>query len=84
VWQQLHHEAHLDDGRAVEKSVVRKIVDEELEKLRKRVGAERYAKGRYKEAAKMFLELVEAETFPEFLSLPAYDWLVANEAKLGQ
>jgi malate synthase len=84
VWQQLHHEAHLDDGRAVEKSVVRKIVDEELEKLKKRVGAERYAKGRYKEAAKMFLELVEAETFPEFLSLPAYDWLVANEAKLGQ
>jgi malate synthase len=83
VWQQLHHEAHLDDGRAVEKSFVRKIVDEELEKLKKSVGAERYAKGRYKEAAKMFLELVEAETFPEFLTLPAYDWLVANESKLG-
>ncbi|MCA3263204.1 MAG: malate synthase A [Telmatospirillum sp.] len=83
VWQQLHHEAHLDDGRAVEKAFVRKIVDEELEKLKKSVGAERYAKGRYKEAAKMFLELVEAETFPEFLTLPAYDWLVANEAKLG-
>jgi malate synthase len=83
VWQQLHHEAHLDDGRAVEKSFVRKTVDEELEKLKKSVGAERYAKGRYKEAAKMFLELLEAETFPEFLTLPAYDWLVANEAKLG-
>lgn len=83
VWQQLHHEAHLDDGRAVEKSFVRKVVDEELEKLKKSVGAERYAKGRYKEATKMFLELVEAETFPEFLTLPAYDWLVANEAKLG-
>jgi|GEM_PF-18514 len=83
VWQQLHHGAHLDDGRAVEKPMVRKIVDEELDRIKKSVGAERFAKGRYKEATKLFLELVEADSFPEFLTLPAYDWLVANEAKLG-
>jgi malate synthase len=83
VWQQLHHEAHLDDGRTVEKPMVRKIVEEELDKIKKSLGAERLAKSRFKEAAKLFLELVEAETFPEFLTLPAYDWLIANEAKLG-
>jgi malate synthase len=83
VWQQLHHAGHLDDGRAVEKPMVRKIVDEELDKIKKRVGADRFGKGRYKEAAKLFLDLVEAEKFPDFLTLPAYDWVIANEAKIG-
>jgi malate synthase len=83
VWQQLRHGATLDDGRPVEKSMVRKIVDEEMEKVKKAQGAERFAKGRFKEASKMFLEMVEAEKFPDFLTLPAYDWVIANEAKIG-
>ena len=83
VWQQVHHGAHLDDGRTVDKAMVRKTVDEEIEKMKKTLGAERFAKGRFKEATKLFLELVEADSFPEFLTLPAYDWIVANEAKLG-
>ncbi|MBN9497890.1 MAG: malate synthase A [Alphaproteobacteria bacterium] len=83
VWQQVHHGATLDDGREVDKPLVRKIVDEELEKIKKAQGADRYAKGRYKEASKMFLEMIDAEKFPDFLTLPAYDWVVANEAKIG-
>jgi malate synthase len=83
VWQQLRHGATLDDGRLVDKAMVRKIVDEEMEKVKKAQGAERFAKGRFKEASKMFLEMVEAEKFPDFLTLPAYDWVIANEAKIG-
>jgi malate synthase len=83
VWQQVHHGATLDDGREVDKPLVRKIVDEELEKIKKAQGADRYAKGRYKEASKMFLEMIDAEKFPDFLTLPAYDWVVANESKIG-
>jgi malate synthase len=83
VWQQLRHGATLDDGRSVDKALVRKIVDEEMDKAKKAQGAERFAKGRFKEAAKMFLEMVEAEKFPDFLTLPAYDWVIANEAKIG-
>ena len=83
VWQQLRHGATLEDGRMVDKAMVRKVVDEELEKIKKLVGAERFGKGRYKEAAKMFLDMCEAERFPEFLTLPAYDWVIANEAKIG-
>ncbi|MBL8805886.1 MAG: malate synthase A [Rhodospirillales bacterium] len=83
VWQQIRHGAALEDGRVVDKAMVRKIVDEELEKIRKLVGAERYGKGRYKEASKMFLDMCEAERFPEFLTLPAYDWIMANEAKIA-
>ncbi|MFM7344727.1 MAG: malate synthase A [Tagaea sp.] len=83
VWQQLRHGATLDDGRLVDKGMVRKIVDEEMDKVKKAQGAERFAKGRFKEASKMFLEMVEAEKFPDFLTLPAYDWVIANEAKIG-
>ena len=83
VWQQLRHGATLDDGRAVDRALVRKIVDEEMDKVKKAQGAERFAKGRFKEASKMFLEMVEAEKFPDFLTLPAYDWVIANESKIG-
>jgi malate synthase len=83
VWQQLRHSATLEDGRAVDKAMVRKIVEEELDKIRKAVGTERYGKGRFKEAAKMFLELCEADRFPDFLTIPAYDWVIANESKIG-
>jgi malate synthase len=83
VWQQLRHAATLEDGRTVDKAMMRKVVEEELEKIRKLVGAERYGKGRYKEAAKMFIELCEADRFPDFLTLPAYDWVMANESKIG-
>lgn len=36
--------------------------------------------GRYDDAAKLFRELVEAPTFPEFLTLPAYDTITADLA----
>jgi len=83
VWQQLRHAATLEDGRSVDKAMVRKIVEEELDKIRKSVGTERYGKGRYKEAAKMFIDLCEADRFPDFLTIPAYDWVIANESKIG-
>jgi hypothetical protein len=31
----------------------------------------------------MFQELIEAKKFPEFLTLPAYDWIVRNEDKIA-
>ena len=36
--------------------------------------------GRYEDAAKLFRELIEAPTFPEFLTLPAYDMITAGIA----
>ncbi len=42
--------------------------------------ADAYAKGRYKDAAKIFDELIEAERFPEFLTIPAYERLIGEGA----
>ena len=83
VWQQIRHKARLDDGRLVNKALCRRLIREELEKTKAMVGEPRFRSGRYKEAAAMFRDLIEARKFPEFLTLPAYDWIVKNEEKLA-
>jgi malate synthase len=52
------------------------MLDEELAKLPEAAGDG----GRYNDAAKLFRELVEAPTFLEFLTLPAYDLITADIA----
>jgi malate synthase len=79
VWQWIAHKAKLDDGRPVDAMLCRGLITEELEKTKALVGAKRFNNGRYAEAAEMFGELIEAPIFPEFLTLPAYDWIVAHE-----
>ena len=80
VWQQIRHKAKLSgDGQAIDLPLCRKIIGEELDKTKKMVGAARFGKGRYKEAAKLFRDMIEAKHFPEFLTLPAYDWILAHE-----
>jgi malate synthase len=80
VWQWIRHKAKLADGRVIDKALCRKLLEEELQKLKKLAGEEAYAKGRYKDAAKIFLDLIEAEKFPEFLTIPAYELLISEGA----
>ncbi|MBI1774383.1 MAG: malate synthase A [Proteobacteria bacterium] len=77
VWQWRHHGATLEDGRLVDKALCRKVVEEELEKTRAHVGDRRFLSGKYAEAAELMCELIEAKPYVEFLTLPAYDQLVA-------
>jgi malate synthase len=74
VWQWIRHGAKLDDGRIIDAALCRTVLDEELAKLR--AGA--HASARYEDAANLFRELIEAEVFPEFLTLPAYDMITAD------
>jgi malate synthase len=74
IWQWIRHRAKLEDGRVIDAALFRAVLDEELAKLR---GA---AMGgdRYDDAAKLFRELIEAPSFVEFLTLPAYDMITAE------
>jgi malate synthase len=76
VWQWVRHGATLADGRTVDMKLCRRVLEEELEKLKAGAGEDAFEKGRYGDAAKLFLELIEAERFPEFLTVPAYEQLV--------
>ena len=81
VWQWVRHGQKLDDGRAITKELVRQIVREENDKVKAQMGAERYAAGRYEDAAQLMIDLVEQPVFHEFLTLPAYERIIADEKK---
>ena len=69
----------LDDGRKVNKELFKDLVPQELEKVRKILGDKGYANGKYQEAATMFEQLTLAEDFADFMTLPAYDYIVSHE-----
>ncbi|MDP2329530.1 MAG: malate synthase A [Reyranella sp.] len=81
VWQWVRHGQTLNDGRLITKEMVREIVREELGKVKAQMGDDAYGQGRHEEAAELMIDLVEQPQFCEFLTLPAYDRIVAEEKK---
>ena len=79
VWQWVRHGQTLQDGRPVTRELVREIVREENDKVRAAMGEEAYARGRYEDAAQLMIDLVEQPVFEEFLTLPAYERILADE-----
>jgi len=77
VWQWVRHGALLDDGQALTAERFRRILDEELAELRHTLGARRYDAGRFAEARSLFDRMSTSPDFNEFLTLPAYDDLLA-------
>jgi len=47
--------------------------------VREHLGEQQYAAGQYEEAARMFEELTLDDSFADFLTLPAYDYLISHE-----
>ncbi|MBI3514219.1 MAG: malate synthase A [Proteobacteria bacterium] len=77
LWQWIRHRAQFADGRVVDLALCETVIAEELTRIRQVVGDARFAAGRFAAAAVLMQDLIAAERFPEFLTLPAYD-LVAS------
>jgi len=77
VWQWLHHRAALDGGAPLTAERFRLILEEELRALRNALGPQRYDSGRFKEACSLFDRMSTSAELNEFLTLPAYDELLA-------
>jgi malate synthase len=75
VWQWVHNQVRLAGGPVVTPELVRKVLDEELEGIRRAVGDEVFASSRAKEARELFERVALNDDFIEFLTLPAYDYL---------
>jgi malate synthase len=71
VWQWLRHSSRLSEGPPVTEDLVREIADDELAKVRERLGEEPWAKSRFAEARQVFEEVALSESFPAFLTLVA-------------
>jgi malate synthase len=79
IWQWMRSpKGVLDDGRKVTKDMFRKMLPEELDRVRRELGEEAWAAGRYEEAAKLFDDITASDHYVEFLTLPGYE-LLARE-----
>jgi malate synthase len=76
LWQWVHHHAVMDDGLPVTVEMVDEVIADELELARERVDAERYAA--YVQAAELMRELIRAPKFMDFLTVPAYERVLAE------
>jgi malate synthase len=73
VWQWIRSpKGVLDDGRKVTKAMVAAMIPEEMAKIRDLLG-DAFGEGEYDDAAAIFEDLVDNDTFVEFLTLPAYE-----------
>jgi malate synthase len=82
VWQWVHRGAKLDDGRPVTRELYRAIRKEEMAGVRARVGELAWRKGHYELAARLFDQMIEAKSLPDFLTLPAYEELLELERRI--
>jgi malate synthase len=77
VWQWIRHEALLEDGTPVTKTLVRTLIAEELDRIREQVGDDEWfeAHARPGDARQIFQELVLSDELVDFLTLPGYERL---------
>ncbi len=75
IWQWVQHGVQLDDGRTVTPELVRQVLDEETEKIRRQVGAETWEAGRPDETRTIFERVALSDALTEFLTLEAYEYL---------
>jgi malate synthase len=78
VWQWIRHDRELAEGDRVTPELVRRIADEELERIRGEVGDDEWfeTQGRPRESRELFERVaLSGAEFVEFLTLPAYERL---------
>jgi len=75
IWQWLKNEAILNDDRTLTREMILQWEFEELERIEKYVGEERFKNGKFNLAKELFNELIFCENFEEFLTLKAYPFI---------
>jgi len=68
IWQWIRH------GRFTREHV-REVLDQEMQRIRGEVGDEVWEKGRPRETREVFERVALSDDFPDFLTLPAYEYL---------
>jgi malate synthase len=76
IWQWIANQSTIDDGRLITLNLYEQTKEKLLTKLTKP------GPGKFKEAAQILDSLIHSESFPEFLTIPAYQYLLQEEAKV--
>lgn len=83
-WQWLKYGVELDGdgfGVKVNLDLFGRVVEEEMARIEKEVGKEKFKKGMYKEASKIFTRQCTTPTLDDFLTLDAYNHIVIHRPK---
>ncbi|MGJ8739255.1 MAG: malate synthase A, partial [Zobellia laminariae] len=75
IWHWLNKEVVLEDGRKFDNALFNTIFDEEMEKILTEVGPSKIKDTQFKRAFDLFRELILADDFEEFLTIPAYKYI---------
>ncbi len=76
IWQWMRSpKGVLDDGRKITREMFRRMLPEELARVRRELGEAAWNTGRYEEAAALFDDITTSDDYVEFLTLPGYDCL---------
>ena len=80
LWVWLKYKVKLDDGRIVDEKLIDQLIEDELNKIKKRFAAWKERTGdksldhvSFESAAKIFKDMITKENFDDFLTLPLYE-----------
>lgn len=83
-WQWLKYQVELDGdglGVRVTRELFGRVVEEEMARIEREVGKDKFSKGMYKAAGKMFTRQCTAAELDDFLTLDAYNHIVIHHPK---
>lgn len=72
IWQWIHHEKTLSNGKPVTKSLFREMLAEEMRVIQDELGEHRYSSGRFDDAARLMEQITTSDELIDFLTLPGY------------
>ncbi|CAL0325301.1 unnamed protein product [Lupinus luteus] len=83
-WQWIKYGVELNGdglGVKVNKELFGRVVEEEMARIEKEVGKEKFKKGMYKEACKFFTKQCTSPTLDDFLTLDVYNHIVIHHPR---
>src|SRR5947209_3421447 len=75
VWQWVRNSSRLSEGPTIDADLVREVADDQMTKIRERLGDDLWARGRFGEARKAFEEVALSKEFHPFLTLVAQRYI---------
>lgn len=72
IWQWIHHQKTLSNGKLVTKELFRQMLAEEMQVIQEELGEQRFSHGRFVEAARLMEQITLSDELIDFLTLPGY------------
>ncbi len=75
IWQWIHHQKTLSNGKPVTKALFRQMLAEEMRVIQDELGEHRFSSGRFDDAARLMEQITTSDDLIDFLTLPGYRFL---------